>query len=92
MLDIARSRRTRWLLTTGLAAGAAALATKLALPRLWHAATGEDPPMDPTNLDTTWREALTWTVAASLVSGVAGLVARRQAAAHLGAKPRHAYG
>ena len=29
--------------------------------------------------DTTWAEALTWTVAASLVSGIAGLVARRAA-------------
>lgn len=86
------SRKQQWILTTGLAAAASALAVRVALPRAWHAATDEDPPMDPSNLDTTWTEALTWTVAASIVSGIAGLVARRAASKHLvGSKPQNSF-
>ncbi len=86
------SRKQQWLLTTGLAAGASALAVHFALPRAWHAATGEDPPVDPSRSDTAWSEALLWTVAAGVVSSVAGLVARRTASEHLaGAKPEDTF-
>ena len=86
------SRKQQWILTTGLAAGASALAVRVALPHLWHAVTDEDPPVDPSNLRTSWAEALTWTVAASVVSGIAGLLARRAASEHLtGAKPSNTF-
>lgn len=86
------SRKQQWILTTGLAAGASALAVRVALPPLWNGLTGEDPPMDPTNADTAWSEALAWAVATGAVSAVAGLVARRAASEHLvGAKPPDAF-
>ena len=86
------SRKQQWIVTTGLAAGLSALAVRVVLPKAWHAITDEDPPVDPTNFGTSWTEALTWTIAASVVSGVAGLVARRTASEHLaGSKPHNAF-
>lgn len=87
------SDKQRWILATGLAAGASALAVRVALPHLWHAATGDDPPVDPSSPTTSWTEALTWTVSASLVSGVAGLLARRGASGSLDhGKPADTFG
>ena len=78
------SRKTRWLLASGLAATAASYVTRSALKRGWHASTGEDPPLNPAASDTAWTEALVWTVAASVVAGVSRLAARRTAARYLG--------
>ena len=74
------SQRTRWLLTTGLAATAASFLTRSALKKGWNTATGEDPPLNPDSSETAWTEALVWTVAASVVAGVSRLTARRTAA------------
>ena len=78
------SRKQRWIVTSGLAAAGAAFATRSLLRRGWHATTGEDPPMNPASQETAWTEALTWTVAASVVAGVSRLAARRAAARYLG--------
>ena len=73
------SDETAWkALTFAAAAGAAAL-TRYALKHGWHTATGKEPPANPASVDTAWSEALTWTVASSLVVGLARLVAKRQA-------------
>ena len=61
------------------AAAGAAFLTRYALKHGWHATTGQEPPANPASADTAWSEALTWTVASSLVVGVARLVAKRQA-------------
>lgn len=76
------TRKQRWIATSGLAAAGAAFATRSLLRRGWHAATGEDPPLNPASHETAWTEALIWTVAASVVAGISRLTARR-AAAHL---------
>lgn len=78
------SHRTRWILTSGAAAMAASFLTKSVLRRSWHAATGEDPPMNPADSRTAWSEAAVWTVAASVVAGLSSLAARRAAASLLG--------
>lgn len=74
------SDKNRWILVSGLAATAAAFATRSLLKRSWNATTGEDPPMNPASNETAWTEALVWTVAASVVAGVSRLAARRTAA------------
>ncbi|MDT0631728.1 DUF4235 domain-containing protein [Rubrivirga sp. S365] len=76
------SQKHTWMLVSGGAAVAAAFATRSLLKVGWNAATGEDPPLNPASSETAWTEALTWTVAASVVAGVARLAARR-AAAHV---------
>ena len=74
------SQKQTWMLVSGGAALAAAAATRFALKFGWNAATGDDPPMNPESSETAWTEALTWTVAASVVAGVSRLAARRAAA------------
>ena len=74
------TQKTRWLVASGLAATGAAFATRSLLRRSWHAATGEDPPMNPSSSETAWSEAVVWTVAASVVAGLSRLAARRTAA------------
>lgn len=80
MLD----RKTRWIVASGLAAVGASFATRSLLRRSWHAATGEDPPMNPADTDTAWTEAVVWTVAASVVAGLSSLAARRATAHAIG--------
>ncbi len=74
------SRKHRWLLLSSGAAMAASFATQTLLKKGWNAATGEDPPLNPASAKFTWPEALTWTLAASVVAGVSQLVARRSVA------------
>ena len=74
------SDKQRWMLVSGGSALAVAFATRSALKYGWNAATGEDPPMNPADTETAWTEALTWTVAASVVAGISRLAARRAAA------------
>ncbi|PAP78333.1 DUF4235 domain-containing protein [Rubrivirga marina] len=76
------THKQRWIAVSGLSAMAAAFATRSLLRRSWHAATGEDPPMNPADSDTAWTEAAVWTIAASVVAGLSRLTARR-AAAHV---------
>lgn len=77
------SSRTRWIIASGAAALGASYLTKTLLRHSWHAATGEDPPMNPADRKTAWSEAAVWTVAASVVAGLSSLAARRATAAVL---------
>lgn len=77
------SKKQRWILVSGLAASGAALATQSLLKRGWHAATGDDPPLNPASSRTAWSEAIVWTVAASVAAGLSRLAARRTAATFL---------
>ncbi len=76
------STEHRWDLLSAGAAALAAFATRKIVAGLWSATTGEDPPRNPESPHTAWSEALTWTLATSLVAGAAGLAARRAAAKH----------
>ena len=68
-----------WQVLTFAAAGTAAVLTRMVLKKSWHVATGKEPPSNPASADTAWSEAITWTVASSLIAGLARLVAKRQA-------------
>ena len=74
------THKQRWIAVSGLSAMATAFATRSLLRRSWHAATGEDPPMNPADSDTAWTDAIVWTIAASVVAGLSRLTARRTAA------------
>ena len=85
------SRKHRWLLATAGAAMAASFVTKALLTKGWNAATGDDPPMNPADMRTSWSEALTWTLATSVVAGLSQLAARRAASSALGGSPPEMY-
>ena len=78
------SRKHRWLLLTGGAAMAASFVTRTLLKKGWNAATGDDPPMNPADMRTSWSEAVVWTLAASVVAGLSQLAARRATSEALG--------
>ena len=78
------NRKQRWILASGAAAMAAAFVTKTGLKYAWNATTGDDPPLNPADTSTAWSEAVTWTLAASVVAGLSQLAARRAVASALG--------
>lgn len=75
------SRETTYTL---LATGSAILAAKLARAALksgWRALRHDDPPENPAEIDTDWKEAILWSVATGVAVGLARLLAQRGAAA-----------
>lgn len=71
------SKKIKWLVLSSGVAMAASFITRNVLAKGWNTATGEDPPLNPEDRKTGWSEAITWTVAVSVVAGLAQLVARR---------------
>ena len=69
-----------WKLTGGLSAVVAGIAARKAITGLWKTATGNPPPANPEDPDTTWQEALGWALASSAAVGLARLMATRKAA------------
>src|SRR5687768_7586725 len=67
------------VLGLGTAVGASIVARKIATST-WKVATGNDPPANPEDPETTWREALTWAVASGAAIGVVRMLATRKAA------------
>ena len=73
------------LFSTGLLRNAAAAGLVIAagflgrevLNKGWELATGEEPPLDPADVDTDWREAVAWTVCLGVVMGLSRLAAQR---------------
>jgi hypothetical protein len=57
----------------------AGIAIRSLLNRSWKAVTKKDPPLDPGSQDTSWKEALAWTIASSVAVGVAQVIARKGA-------------
>ena len=75
-----RSYNSSDLLRDGLAAGAVIAAGFLGrelLNKGWELFTGEEPPLDPADVDTDWREAVAWTVCVGVVMGLSRLAAQR---------------
>lgn len=67
-----------------LAAGAAILAAKLVragLEKTWEAVNKEVAPENPADPETSWKEALIWSVASGVAVGLARMFAQRGAAA-----------
>jgi hypothetical protein len=73
-------RPTMWKGVATLAAVGAAIAARNATSAVWRKRTGHDPPMNPADPDTSWGEAVAWTLVTGALVGVARLVARRGAA------------
>lgn len=75
-----RSSHLAWrVVATGAAVGGAAV-TKKAMGTAWRAATGNEPPANPENPDTTWPEALVWALITGAAVGVVRLLVTRRAA------------
>ncbi|MBY5162554.1 DUF4235 domain-containing protein [Salsipaludibacter albus] len=71
---------TTWkVLGTGAPVVAAILARK-ALTSGWQRATGNEPPSNPADPETDWREAVLWGALTGAVIGLARMAASRQAA------------
>jgi hypothetical protein len=71
---------TAWKLLANGAAIAAAVVARKALTSGWEAATGTEPPENPADPSTDWREALAWGLLTGAVIGVARMLASREAA------------
>jgi hypothetical protein len=74
-------KKVLWMAVASGATALAGSALSKGLDRAWRVATDEDPPADPGSRDVTWRKAIAWTVATSVVIGLGRLLARRGAAA-----------
>lgn len=66
-----------WKFAISGAAVIAAVATRKLLSSGWEAATGHEPPENPADPSTEWREALAWGLLTGATIGVARMVARR---------------
>lgn len=64
---------------TALSVGAA-VAARNAATVVWRRQVGHEPPVNPADPTTDWREAIAWTAAVGALAGLARLVARRGAA------------
>lgn len=62
---------------SGIVAG---IVARKAIKALWSSTKGGQPPANPKQVDVSWQEALTWTIASSAGVGVARLLAGRAAA------------
>ncbi len=69
-----------WKFLANGAAVAAAVVARKALTSSWEAATGTEPPKNPADPRTDWREALAWGLLTGAVIGVARMLASREAA------------
>jgi hypothetical protein len=54
-------------------------AVKSLLNTSWKTVAKRNPPLNPASADTSWKEALLWTIVSSAAIGVAQLLARRGA-------------
>jgi hypothetical protein len=65
----------------GAAAGiAAGMAARKAMEASWRRRQGTDPPSNPASPDTTWSQAILWTIVSGVGIALARLAAERAAA------------
>lgn len=69
-----------WRLFGLLSAIFAGMAARKVLTTVWEKSTGNQPPTNPESPDTTWSEALAWSMASGAAIGVARMLATRKAA------------
>lgn len=65
---------------SAVAAVVAGLAARKMVKAAWQKKYHEEPPENPANRDTAWREALMWSAATGAVIGITRMVARRSTA------------
>ncbi|MEX0836036.1 MAG: DUF4235 domain-containing protein [Nitriliruptor sp.] len=73
-------RSAVWKSLVSLSSIGAAVAARNAAVSLWEHRTGHEPPANPADPQTSWGEAIAWTVATGVLIGIARLFARRGAA------------
>jgi uncharacterized protein DUF4235 len=69
-----------WRLLGGISAILAGVAARKALVKGWRATTGVNPPANPAQPGTQWREAITYALASGAAMGLARMLATRKAA------------
>lgn len=69
---------TLWKFAISGAAVVAAIATRKILSSGWEAATGHEPPENPADPSTEWKEAVAWGMLTGATIGVARMLARRE--------------
>lgn len=72
--------RVHWLLLSAALAAVAGVAMRNAIHFGWRVSMREEPPNNPADSDTTWKQAILWTSISGLAVGFARLLARRSAA------------
>lgn len=75
------ARKQQWALVAGAAGTLGAQLAQRGLDSAWRAATGYEPPDDPTAREVDLLTALAWAAAAGAVVGVAQVLSHRGAAA-----------
>jgi uncharacterized BrkB/YihY/UPF0761 family membrane protein len=76
-----RAKKAMWAAMVTGAGTLGMAAVRTGLNQAWRFAKEQDPPDDPASLDVTWRDAIAWTLATSIVIGLGRLFALRGAAA-----------
>ena len=71
-----------WRLMGGLAAILAGLAARKLLVTSWRVTTGTNPPANPAQPGTRWREAIPFALASGAAMGLARMLATRKAAGY----------
>jgi hypothetical protein len=75
------SKKLIWQMVGAVAGLIAGSLTRKLMTAIWQRSSGHDPPTNPAAPGTTWKEALTYTVASGVAIAVTRLVAQRGAAA-----------
>jgi hypothetical protein len=73
---------TPWRVLSGGLAGLMGSLTERGLRVAWKAALSTDPPEDPEDPDTSWKEAAAWAVLSGALIGLSRLVVMRKATAY----------
>lgn len=71
-----------WRLLGGVSAVLAGIAARKALVKGWQVTTRSDPPANPAQPGTQWREAVPYALASGAVMGLARMLATRKAAGY----------
>ena len=69
-----------WRLLGGISAILAGIAARKALVKSWRVTTGSNPPANPAQPGTQWREAIPYALASGAAMGLARMLATRKAA------------
>ena len=74
------SQEQRWRLVSFGSAVLAAVVVRSAIKVVWNATRDDDPPLNPLREDSTWRDAVLFSLATGVAVGLARLGARAIAA------------
>jgi hypothetical protein len=79
---VAANSSIGWRLLGGISAILAGIAARKALVKTWRVTTGNNPPANPAQPGTQWREAIPYALASGAAMGLARMLATRKAAGY----------